>query len=431
MNKLFKKLRRKLIPKRIRRFLKQKVCKPLKKPFNKYVVKNVRKYANKPAKSTYKWFYRFIKVNNKSVLFIAYHGRGYLCNPKAIHQYMSQDEAYKDYEFVWVIKRGKKVKIPNAKIIYYNSPQYFYYLSRCKYWVFNCKMPNHLIKKEEQVYLQTWHGTPLKRLANDINIGKDATFYRTQVTKEQMAESYKNDSAKYDYFISPNEFSSSKFESAFQVEASKIIETGYPRNDVITNATETEIAALKRKYKIPADKKVILYAPTWRDNSFNNKGYVQELKVDFNLWHEQLGDEYVVIYKPHYLIVNKHIDKSLKNFLYSINENADINDLYVISDVLITDYSSVFFDYANLNRPVLFYMYDVEEYGSEIRGFYLDIYKDLPGDVIVEEMDLLEALKDISAYSAKTEAKLESFNERFNYLQTGDCSKRVVEMVIK
>ena len=344
---------------------------------------------------------------------------------------MMQADEYKDYEFVWVLKRNKKVKIPNAKIIYYNSPQYFYYLSRSKFWVFNCKMPNHLIKKEEQVYLQTWHGTPLKKLANDINIGADKTFYRTQVTKAQMAESYKNDSAKYDYFVSPNEFSTGKFESAFQVDARKMIETGYPRNDFVTNVTPEEIEALKVKYKIPTDKKVILYAPTWRDNNFNSKGYVQELKVDFNKWYEQLGDEFVVIYKPHYLIVNKHIDKSLNKFLYSINENADINDLYVISDLLITDYSSVFFDYANLNRPVMFYMYDVVEYGSEIRGFYLDIYEDLPGAIITEEDELLSEIKNLDTYTQETKQKLDVFNERFNYLQTGDCSKRVVDIMMK
>ena len=105
-------------------------------------------------------------------------------------------------------------------------------------------------------------------------------------------------------------------------------------------------------------------------------GYTFDLQVDFYKWKEVLGDEYVVLFKPHYLIVNKYENtEGLAGFLYNINANVDIKELYVISDVLVTDYSSVFFDYAILNRPIYFYMYDLKEYAEELRGFYLDIKK--------------------------------------------------------
>lgn len=391
----------------------------------------IKRVISKLIKYGYQLLYLLVPVNKKTVLFIAYHGRGYLCNPKAIHQYMVNSKEYQDYTFVWAIKKNKKVNIPNAKVVRYYSIPYFYYLARSKYWVFNCKMPAYLKKKKSQIYLQTWHGTPLKRLAHDINTKDDATFYRTKMSREQMVKTYDSDSVKYDYFLSPNEFSTQKFMSAFRIDREKIIEIGYPRNDYISNIKQKEIEYLKFKYKIPLDKKVILYAPTWRDNSFVSKGYVHELKVDFNKWKKELGNEYVVIFKPHYLIINKFENDDLNGFLYSISEDAEINELYVISDLLITDYSSVFFDYAILNRPILFYMYDLEEYEHQIRGFYLNIHEDLPGEIITDELMLINKIKSINDNIGEDSFKLNKFNETYNQLHKGICAKLVVEQVIK
>ena len=393
------------------------------------IILKLKKIIFKIIRIGYKLFYKYIPVDNKSILFTAYHGRGYLCNPKYIHEYMSNNEKYNNYKFIWAVKNKKEVNIKNAKIIKYNGLLYFYYLARSKYWIFNCKMPKYIIKKENQVYLQTWHGTPLKRLAHDIEIGDDKTFYRSKMSREEMTESYDVDVKRYDYFISPNKFSTEKFKSAFKVKSNIIIETGYPRNDFITNITNEKIIEIKKQYNIPLDKKVILYAPTWRDNSFNNKGYTFELKVDFNLWKEILGDDFIVIFKPHYLIVNKHEDENLNGFLYSIDEREDINNLYVISDILVTDYSSVFFDYSILKRPIFFYMYDLKEYEEDLRGFYLDIHKDLPGEIIEDENKLLNEIKNYHKYLDRNMNKLEEFNLVYNNFQDGNCSKKVAEIL--
>ena len=183
---------------------------------------------------------------------------------------------------------------------------------------------------------------------------------------------------------------------------------------------------MKEKLKIPTDKKVILYAPTWRDNSFNTRGYTFELKANFHRWKEVLGQEYIVLLKPHYLIINKFEgDKSLDDFVIRIDANADINDLYIISDLLVTDYSSVFFDYANLNRPMYFYMFDLEEYADELRGFYFDIHETMPGDIIQNEEELLQKMKD-GSYDYQ---KLADFNAKFNAWQDGKASQRVIDWV--
>lgn len=390
----------------------------------------IKKKINSLIKYLYRRVYKVIPIQRKMILFISYHGRGYLCNPKAIHEYMSQCESYRDYQFIWALKKGHDVEIPNAKVIRYNSLQFFYYLGRSKYWIFNCKMPEYLKKKKNQIYLQTWHGTPLKRLAHDIDIGPSSTFYRSQVSKDQMTKSYDIDRKKYDYFLSPGAYATEKFISSFQLTPNQILEVGYPRNDFLTNVTYEKINQIKKKYNLPQDKKIILYAPTWRDNSFNSKGYTYEVQVDFEYWKSKLYPNYVVLFKPHYLIINQYESQGLNDFLYLMKEDIDINELYVISDVLITDYSSVFFDFAILRRPILFYMYDLEEYKENIRGFYLDISTDLPGEVITEEDELIHRLENLEIYFHQYIDKLNSFNQVYNSYQDGMCSKKVVEAVI-
>lgn len=263
-------------------------------------------------------------------------------------------------------------------------------------------------------------------MAHDIIVPEGTTFYRSGMSEEEMKGTYDNDVAKYTYMISPNRFCTEVFQSAFQIERERLIETGYPRNDFISTATISDIEIIKKKLNIPKDKKVLLYAPTWRDNTFNMSGYTFELQVDFAKWKERLGEEYVVIFKPHYLIVNKYEDKKeFEGFLYNIDANVDIKDLYVISDVLITDYSSVFFDYAILKRPIYFYMYDLQEYAEELRGFYLDIHKDLPGPIFEDEDHLLEAV----CTNVTGGLAIEEFNKRFNHLEDGKCSQRVIDIV--
>lgn len=394
------------------------------------ILSKIKQVAGKCIRIMYKATYKLIPIDEKMVIFISFHGRGYSDNPRAIYEEMRREERFKDYKFIWFVKhhKSKNLDIPGAKIVEYFSFPYFYYMSKAKYWIINCKMPTYICKKEEQVYLQTWHGTPLKRLGHDIIAPEDATFYRSGVSFEQMCSSYDEDVARYNYMISPNKFCTEVFQTAFAIDRPRLIETGYPRNDFITNATDEEVVALKKKFGFPLDKKILLYAPTWRDNSYVTSGYTFELKADFHKWKEILGDEYIVVFKPHYLIINHYKDdKSLEGFLYSVPAEAEINELYVLSDMLVTDYSSVFFDYAVQDRPIYFYMYDLEEYKDELRGFYLDIYTELPGKVYEDEKAMLEDIKnEVYDYSF-----LKEFNERFNSEQTGNCAKKAIDIVFK
>lgn len=387
----------------------------------------IKKILGKIIKTTYKFWCKYVPVDEKTILFVAFHGRGYNCNPKYLHQYLSNSEEYKDCNFVWAVKNKYEDKIPNCKIIRYGGVKYFYYLAKSKYWIVNCKLPKYTIKKSNQVYLQTWHGTPLKRLAHDIESKEDITFYRTEMSRKEMLDTYDCDVKKYDFLISPNSFATEKFKSAFKIDPKKIIETGYPRNDFLVNSTDEDIIRLREKYKIPKERKVILYAPTWRDNVYNNKGYSYEVQADFKMWRKLLGDEYVLLFKPHYLIIDNYSNEGIEDFVYIIGESADINELYVISDMLVTDYSSVFFDYSILRRPILFYMYDLEEYRDELRGFYLDINKDLPGKICVTEKELIYEIMNID--KSEVASKLNVFNKKFNLLENGKASEKVIKKI--
>ena len=156
------------------------------------------------------------------------------------------------------------------------------------------------------------------------------------------------------------------------------------------------------------------------------QGYTFNLEVNFKKWYEILKEDYIVIFKPHYLIVNDFDLTGLEDFVYYVDPIVDISSLYLISDLLITDYSSVFFDYAILKRPIYFYMYDLEDYRDALRGFYLDIYHDLPGDIIEDEDILLDKIKNsIYDYS-----KQSLFNQRFNNNEDGHASSRVIDIVL-
>lgn len=374
------------------------------------------------------WLYRvfchLIPVDNRMILFLAFHGRSYNDNPRALYEAMRQDPRFSEYRFVWVLRNPGLETIPGAETVRYLSLGYFVAVARAKVWIFNCKMPMYLYKKKSQIYLQTWHGTPLKRLGHDIEPVPGQRFYRSGLTYEQMCRTYDVDSERYDAMISPNAFCTGVFPHAFGIKKEKLIETGYPRNDFLSTYTQEDVQRIRADLKIPEGKKVILYAPTWRDDSFQTSGYTFRLQADFRKWKERLPEDTVVLFKPHYLIVNQQQDDpELQDFLISVPADTDIRDLYVVSDALVTDYSSVFFDYGILKRPVYFYMYDLEAYAGDLRGFYMDIEQELPGKIYRTEESLLQDL----AAGEFDDSRYPAFTKRYNNREDGQASRRVLD----
>ena len=378
-------------------------------------------------KITYLYYFLFYKIDDKMIFFESFYGNSYSCSPKAIYEYVLNDERFKDYKFVWAFKNINKYTFDERTILVKsNSRKYYKYLSKSKYWVVNLLINTGVKKKKNQVYVQCWHGTPLKKLRYDIE--KDNVLNSISEVRKRNDL----DAIKFDYFISPSKFCTEKFTSAFNLKKLNneniFIEKGYPRNDYLFNYKKSDIKKIKKELNIPLNKKVILYAPTFRDNQVNENGYTYNVELDFNKLKNEFSKEYVILFRSHYFIANKFDFKKYNNFVYDVSKYEDINELYIISDILITDYSSVFFDFANLKKPILFYMYDYNNYKNNLRDFYIDL-KELPGPILKKENTLIKEIKNIDNYSKKYKEKYEKFNKKYNYLDDGNATKRVVEEI--
>ena len=372
-------------------------------------------------------------VDNHMILFSTFNGKAYSDSPKAIYRYMKENSEYKEYKFIWAFKEPNKYKYleenKNTKVIQQGTREYEQYLSKSKYWIFNYRAADHQYPKKNQVFLQCWHGTPLKRLGYDLDNPDNVLN-----TKKEIRYKYKTDARKFKYLLSPSKFATEKFISAWNLKGVKkencVIEEGYPRNDFLINYTEEDIKEIKEKLGInETNKKIILYAPTWRDNQHTSGvGYTYKTEVDFDMLQKELGQDYIILFRAHYLVANEFNFKKYKGFIYDVSKIDDINGLYVISDILITDYSSVFFDYANLKRPIIYYMYDLDKYKDNMRGFYIDL-NELPGNIVKTEMDLINEIKNVNS-DFEYDDKYKKFNDKYNYLDDGRASERVVERII-
>lgn len=347
-------------------------------------------------------------------------------NPKFIYDELKKQN--KKYQIIWAANTLYPFNDSNVKTVKRLSPEYFYYLSRAKYWVNNQNFPHYIRKHKDTIYIQTWHGTPLKKMLNDVDTfqGRDKDY------KNRVNHAIKN----WDYLISPSPYASKCFKSAFDYHK-EILEVGYPRNDVfydIENIDLTEKKKLiKQKLGIESNKKIILYAPTFRDDEINKaKKHIINLKLDLHKLKESIGDDYILILRPHIIISNAlNLSESLKEFVIDGAKYPEISDLYLITDICITDYSSVMFDFANTKKPLLFFTYDLEFYKNKLRGFYFDFEKEAPGPLIKTNDDLIESIKNIANVQEEYSEKYQAFYNRFCTFEKGIASKIIVEKFFK
>lgn len=361
-------------------------------------------------------------LDKHMVVFESFLGKNYSGNPKYVYEELLRNPKYKNYTFVWSYSGNHPEDIPGNPIIVNRETADFYrYLGKAKYWVSNILLPVHR-KREGNVYLQTWHGTPLKKLGWDIEIEGPEVLAR---------ENFYIESRNWDYLIAANHYSAEIFRRAFKFEK-EMLETGYPLNDIFYRKDLPELVTkFKAKLKLPPDKKIILYAPTWRDNEMAGSwDYTFQLKFDLNKFYEELHSDHILVLRMHHLISDSlELDEKYKDFVYDFSKYDDIQELYILADILITDYSSVFFDFANSRKPILFYAYDYEMYKDQIRGFYLDMETELPGPVIKNDEDLLKAIENIDEVSETYMERYNKFYQRFCSLEDGHAAKRVVEKV--
>lgn len=374
-------------------------------------------------------------LDENLIIFEAYQGAQYACSPRALYENMLGDERFKNFSFIWVLKQPEKsksiLKNERTTIVKYNSWDATQHYRRAKYWIVNFRLPPAVIKRHNQIMVQCWHGTPYKKIGLDISVNRAGA----KSSLQNISFDYKLDAMKYDYFLSPSRFASEKFISAFNLkELGKehiIVEEGYPRNDYLFTYSSDDVRRVKEDLRIPENKKVILYAPTWRDDQYKmGSGYQFKSPIDFTVLQEQIGDDFVVLYRTHYFVNDSLVLSKHKDFVYDVSRVDNINELYIISDMLITDYSSVFFDYANLRRPIIFYMHDYDNYKSNLRDFYLTL-EQLPGNVVKTESALVKVIQEVELYPESFVHRVDEFNTKFNSLEDGKASERVISHIFK
>lgn len=375
---------------------------------------------------TMKLFYNFLRtilpVDEKLILFESGIGKQYADSPRFIYEEIVKQNL--DYKKIWVSNKNIRFQdIENTFRIKRLSPSYYYYLARAGIWVNNQNFPTYIRKPKKTIYLQTWHGTPLKRMLHDI----ENVQGRTDDYVERVSKAIEN----WDYLISPSSYATNAFRSAFKYNG-EILEVGYPRNDIFYKENISELCGkIKRRLNIPKDKKVILYAPTFRDNQTTkvNK-FSFDIQMDLKKMKEQLGDEYIILLRMHVVIANKiKLEEDISDFAYDVSSYSDIQELLLISDILITDYSSVMFDFANTRRPMLFFTYDFETYRDELRGFYLDFENEAPGPLVRTTEEIIDSIQNIKSVERSYNKKYEQFYQKYCYLEDGKASKRVVEKI--
>lgn len=387
--------------------------------------KKIRTWIKNRTISLYHLMVKVLPVQKKVILFESNLGRNYTGNPRAIYEEMIRHGMDKDYQCIWFLE-NPTAKIPgNAKVVRRARLTYLYYMAIGGIWIFDCRQPEFLIKRKETYYIQTWHGTPLKKLALDM----DQIDGVVSDSIEKYHEEFKKNTATWDYLISQNNFSTETFRRCFAFEEKPILEIGYPRNDILFQKNTPEyIRRLKKKYELPLDKKVILYAPTWRDNEFYGQGrYKFVSPLDFDMARKELSDEYIFLVKYHYLVADQIDWSEYEGFVYSFDEKADISRLYLISDMMITDYSSVMFDYSILKRPMLFFAYDLENYKENLRGFYFDFLEEAPGPI---SKDTRQLICDIKQYNSQEwEEKYDRFRTKYNHADIGRASEEITNLI--
>ena len=369
---------------------------------------------------------RLLPVKKDLIVFESNVGKLVGDSPKFIYDELKKYN--KKYQIVWATNTLYPFNDPNVKTVKRLSPEYFYYLSRAKYWINNQNFPHYLRKHKDTIYIQTWHGTPLKKMLNDVETfqGRDANY------KNRVNQAIKN----WDYLISPSPYASACFKTAFDFK-NEILEIGYPRNDVFYNVENTDMTEkkklIKQKLGIESNKKIILYAPTFRDDEINKaKKHIINLKLDLPRLKESIGDEYILILRPHIIISNAlNLSESLNDFVVDGTKYPEISDLYLITDICITDYSSVMFDFANTKKPLLFFTYDLEFYKNKLRGFYFDFEKEAPGPLIKTNDGLIEAIKNITNVQEEYDDKYQVFYNRFCTFEKGIASKTIVDKFFK
>ncbi|OKJ23449.1 glycosyl transferase [Streptomyces sp. CB00316] len=355
----------------------------------------------------------------QAVLYSSFDGRQFSDSPRAIHRELVSREL--DIEHLWVVRDQQAAVPEGVRPIALHSAEWHEALARSRWVVTNTHLPRWFERSEGQCVVQTWHGTPLKRIGRDL-AGTPHADAAYMASMEQR-------SAQWSVLVSPNSFSTPVLRRAFGYSG-EVLESGYPRNDLLYAPDRAKVAAaVRERLAIPEGRRVVLYAPTWREDRPRQGGrYDPDLRLGPDQAREALGDDHVLLVRRHYLVGGSVPDT---DFVRDVSRHPDVAELLLISDVLVTDYSSIMFDFAQTGRPMLFHTYDLAHYRDTLRGFCFDFEHRAPGPLIPDSAGVVAALRDPEAAVAGHREAYERFREAFCDLDDGSAAAQVVDRMLK
>ncbi|NBH67399.1 CDP-glycerol glycerophosphotransferase family protein [Phocaeicola sartorii] len=361
-----------------------------------------------------RFFNSLFPIRKNKVLFISYYGNQYGCNPKYLSQYMVQQN--RKWDIVWAFVRPKDYHIKGIRKVRYMSLAYFYELCTSKVIVSNYRMTSLFRKRKKQLYIQTWHSSlRLKMIEQDAE----------HTLPPHYVQLAKVDSQNIDFLLSGCQYSTSIFKRCFWYNGA-IVATGTPRNDLLFKDNQKLKENILLKIGLSTTTKVALYAPTFR------KGETLEY---YNICYDDLihtleqrfGGTWCIAVRlhPHLRNLSEELRKNESSFI-DVTLFDDIQELLFASDLLITDYSSLMFDFAITHRPCLLYVPDLKEYTSKDRSLYFSI-EELPFLICKTREQLVEKINnfDTTSYTKKVSGFLRSIGS----YETGNASKKVINLI--
>lgn len=392
--------------------LKQ-IIKKLFYPFIELLVK-----PNERKQILYTYYFKRRKINNNMIVYEAFHGANISCNPYALYLELLNNKEYSHLQHIWILD-GDQSEINHqiamgTVIVRRNSLKYLKTLATAKYLVNNNTFPPYFQKKQNQVYVNTWHGTPLKTLGRDVNAA--AVSEHSNVQRNLLHT---------DFFIAPNLYTAKKMISAYDVEGifdGEILDIGYPRIDLTFKGDNDQI---REKLGVKSNEKIIVYFPTWRGGIHSHRDTSKEIYNKYKEMSGFLPEGYILLLKVHHITQKFFLQNGLESIC--VPSELDPNELLLVTDLLITDYSSIFFDYLHLQRPIIFLADDWDEYQQE-RGFYLK-RSDLPGPLCSEVKEIGYWFMHLEELQYSYQDKLKECAELYSYNDDGKATERLVKVL--
>ncbi|MEV7466575.1 CDP-glycerol glycerophosphotransferase family protein [Streptomyces kronopolitis] len=354
-----------------------------------------------------------------TVLYSSFGGRAYGDSPRAVHEELVRRDL--DAEHLWAVRDAQSAVPETARAVLVGSAEWHGALAHSRWVVTNTHLPRWFTRRGGQRIIQTWHGTPLKRIGADLAgtlcAGLAHLAPRPRVSRQ------------WSVLLSPNAHSTPVLRSALGYSG-RLVETGLPRTDALFAPDRDRIAAAVRaRLGIEPGRRVVLYAPTPRDDLAYDAGHHRlHLPLDLDLARRELADDHVLLVRGHPLVADR-LPAHHAPFALDVSAHPDATELLLAADVLVTDYSSLAVDFANTGRPMLFLTPDLPHYRDTLRGFTLDFEARAPGPLLTDTGELIDALGDLTAIAAAGAEAYADFRGAFCHRDDGGAAGRVADLM--